>query len=116
VTPSTRCPGCGRHRNVRRDGCFVKHTVSGFFGGEWVTRPCSHSETSAEIHLAELALSAAELRATIRRKVVDNRLAARARVIADYDAATEAARGVADYCDAEVTKARAALDALRGAT
>lgn len=106
--PSTTCPGCGLNRNVRRDGRFVKHANPD-------TRArCTGSETDAAIPFAEAALRLAEHRATIRRKVVDNRVAARAQMIADYDAQTAAARGVADSCDAEVAKARAALDALRG--
>ena len=112
--PSTTCPGCGRHRNVRRDGRFVKHTVSGFFGGdEYITRPCSHSEADTAILFAEAALRTAEHRARIRRELVERRVASRAEYIAAYDADTEAQRVVADHYDADVAKARATLDALR---
>ncbi len=115
MMPSTTCPGCGRNRRVKNDGRFVKHDR--LVGGDDDTREtCSHSGASAEVAHAEAALRTAEQRARIRHEVVDARVAAREKMIADYDAATASARGLADYCDAEVAKIRAALDTLRGAS
>ena len=111
--PSTTCPGCGRITPVRRDGCFAKHARYAISADAAGREPCPSSGASAAIPFAEAALRLAERRAHFRRELVERRVASRAEYIAKYDADTEAQRVVADGCDAEVAKARAALDALR---
>ena len=103
-----KCPGCDSHRQVRGDGTFAKHSVSGFYGGrKWIKRQCPGSGESALPALraakrSRLLNVEGEAAKRVERERV--RFAEAKKWMDDAEAAHAAARAAIDAFDAEAAQ------------